>query len=314
MRIARGPALGIGKIGSCLWQQTAGETRESSAPAAAFVSARGLGLLVEESGPWPWALVAAVVTWGLPHDRCRQPHTHCSPRPSAMAEVGGLPLQDPPLALLLLFCSKIQFCQHFLDVWSWPALMRVLQAYGCWGWLEVTQTYIFISSSEQWQHQPWQRAVRKVSRCGRRNKPGLAEMCRRRSNNFSWNHARELGMFLCQSSAEHGKWRRTVAGSFWELSQSQGPPASSPAFLAFPIAARSLSITCFGKLWAWLSVFLHHKAFSEKSWFLVGRSSVTGKHLKTCFFQSILSWGSCSGLSAFVFTEHWTVFALLLHY
>lgn len=306
MRIARGPALGIGKIGSCLWQQTAGETRESSAPAAAFVSARGPGLLVEESGPCLWPLVAELETWGLLPST---PYPHWSPEPSAMAEVGGLPLQDPPLALLLLFCSKIEFCQHFLDVWSWPALTRVLQAYSCWGWLEVTQPYNFISSSEQWQHQPWQRAVREVSRCGRRNKPGLAEMCGRRSNNFSWNHARELGMFLCQSKAEHGKWRRTVAGSFW--AESKPRPT---AFLAFPIAAQSPSITCFGKLWAWLSVFLHHKAFSEESWFVIGRSSVTGKHLKTCFFWSILSWGSCIGLSAFVFTEHWTVFALLLHY
>lgn len=43
----------------------------------------------------------------------------CSPDTSAVAEVESVTLQDPPLAQLLLFCSKIQSCRHFCDVWSW---------------------------------------------------------------------------------------------------------------------------------------------------------------------------------------------------
>lgn len=45
----------------------------------------------------------------------------CSPDTCVIAEVQSMTLQDPPLALLLLFCSKIQFCQHFRDIWSWLA-------------------------------------------------------------------------------------------------------------------------------------------------------------------------------------------------
>lgn len=41
-----------------------------------------------------------------------------SPDTSAIAQVESVTLQDPPLALLLLLCSKIQSCQHFWDTWS----------------------------------------------------------------------------------------------------------------------------------------------------------------------------------------------------
>lgn len=176
--------------------------------------------------------------------------TLCSPDTSAIAEVESVTFQDPPLALLLLFCGKIQSCQHFWDVWSWLASWE-LCGLTVAGWqLEVTQTYIFISSSEQWQLQHWQKEVRKVSRCGRRNKPGLAEMCRRRSNNFSWNHARELGMFLCQNNAEHGRWRKLLLGHFgsWVKAKTHQLAAShfSPSLLhLWP--KQSLNIICVGK-------------------------------------------------------------------
>lgn len=47
--------------------------------------------------------------------------TLCSPDTSVIAEVESVTLQDPPLALLLFFCSKIQSCRHFWDAWSWLA-------------------------------------------------------------------------------------------------------------------------------------------------------------------------------------------------
>lgn len=136
---------------------------------------------------------------------------------------GDTPGLSPGSAVALLQQNSI--LPALLRCPEMTCIMRIAQDYGCLGQFEITQTYIFISSSEQWQHQHWQKEVKKVSCCSRRNKPGLAETCRQRSNNFLWNHARELEIFLCQNNTE-SKWRRIVAGSFWELSQTKPRPTS----------------------------------------------------------------------------------------
>lgn len=109
-----GPALGIGKIGSCLWQQTAGETRELSSAAAchceslesqpgASGAARACGAL--------GLVVVVVKTWGF------SPY-HC-PKPSATAETESPTLHSPLPGFALLQWNSIL-----------PALLRCLELTG----------------------------------------------------------------------------------------------------------------------------------------------------------------------------------------
>lgn len=60
-----------------------------------------------------------------------------SPDTSAIAEVETFTLWGSPLALLLLFCNEIQYCQHFWDVRSWVASWESCRTTVAWGSLRL---------------------------------------------------------------------------------------------------------------------------------------------------------------------------------